>query len=364
MINCTKRMGGVYVKQKKALIAMSGGVDSSVAAYLAVQAGFDCIGATMCLYVPAGQAEDSATDARQVAERLHMPFHTIDFQAEFQRDVMDSFVAAYESGLTPNPCVICNQKLKFGQLLTHALNIGCNYVVTGHYARIIQNPENGRWMLQKAVDESKDQSYFLYGLTQAQLSHILFPLGNLTKAQARDIAAAQGFLNAKKKDSQDICFIPDGDYLSFMTQYTGKEYSAGDFLDQNGNIVGHHKGAVGYTLGQRRGLGLAMGEPVYVCSKNMKDNTVTVGTNESLMHQTLRANQWFWQAIEDPNAPLRIYAKTRSRMTEQPATLYPEENGFARVEFDSPQRAITPGQAVVLYQGNIVIGGGTITEVL
>ena len=344
----------------KALIAMSGGVDSSVAAHLAMAAGYECIGATMQLL----PCRDSANDAKNVADRLGIPFYTLDFQKEFCHEVMDQFVAAYESGLTPNPCVVCNQKMKFGYLLDAAKELGCQYVVSGHYARALQDEKTGRWLLQKAVDETKDQSYFLYGLTQQQLSHILFPLGGLTKTQAREIAEKLSFVNAHKKDSQDICFIPDGDYLSFMCRHTGKTYAPGNFLDETGNVVGKHKGAVGYTLGQRKGLGLAMGQPVYVCGKDMEKNTVTVGPNESLMHRALRANDWFWHTIPELKSPIRVLAKARSRMTEQPATVYPEENGFARVEFEEPQRAITPGQAVVLYDGDIVVGGGTITEVL
>lgn len=354
------KKGGIPLTKKRALIAMSGGVDSSVAAHLAMQAGYECLGATMQLL----PCQDSSADAKNVADRLGIPFLSLDFQGEFCREVMDEFVADYESGLTPNPCVVCNQKLKFGHLLDAAQNLGCDYIVSGHYARIFRDENTGRWLLGKAVDASKDQSYFLYGLTQEQLSHILFPLGELTKTEAREIAQAQGFVNAHKKDSQDICFIPDGDYLSFMCRHTGKTYAPGNFLDQNGKIVGRHKGAVGYTLGQRKGLGLAMGQPVYVCNKNMEDNTVTVGPNECLMHRTLRARDWFWHTIPELNAPLPVLAKARSRMTEQPATVYPEENGFARVEFDEPQRAITPGQAVVLYDGDLVVAGGTITEVI
>ncbi len=345
--------------QKKALIAMSGGVDSSVAAYLASQAGFDCVGATMQLH----QA-DPAEDAQAVAQRLGIPFHLLDCQKEFRCKVMDAFVSDYENGLTPNPCVVCNRYLKFGTLLEQAHSMGCSHIVTGHYAQILQDPSSGRWVLKKAVDEAKDQSYFLYALSQEQLAHTHFPLGALTKTEVRQIAEKQGFLTAKKKDSQDICFVPDGDYLAFMMRHTGKQYPAGNFLDQAGNVVGQHKGAVGYTLGQRKGLGLAMGEPVYVCGKDMLKNTVTVGPNEALMHKALRAKDWFWHTIPELTAPMRVFAKARSRMTEQPATVYPEENGFARVEFDAPQRAITPGQAVVLYQGDTVIGGGTITETL
>ena len=357
--------------QNKALIAMSGGVDSSVAAYLTLQDGFDCIGATMRLYEPTDDclvancsSLSQVDDAQSVADRLGIPFTILDFKDEFRCWVMDAFVRDYENGLTPNPCVECNRNLKFGSLLRCAQELGCDYIVTGHYARITQDTVGGRWLLRKAVDHTKDQSYFLYCLTQEQLSHIRFPLGALTKAEAREIAQAQGFVTAKKKDSQDICFVPDGDYLAFMKHHTGKSYSEGDFLDQNGKIVGRHKGAVGYTLGQRKGLGLAMGEPVYVYDKNMEQNTVTVGPNDALMRTTLLADHWYWHAFDTLEQPIRVAAKTRSRMAEQPATVYPDENGFARVVFDEPQRAITPGQAVVLYDGDIVIGGGTIKEVL
>ena len=349
------------MQQKIALIAMSGGVDSSVAAYLTQRDGYACAGATMLLQEGAQAQID---DAGSVADRMGIPFHVFDFRDAFRCHVMDAFVTAYENGATPNPCVECNSHLKFGLLLDKALETGCDCVVTGHYARIARHPKTGRWMLRKAVDEAKDQSYFLYALTQAQLSRIRFPLGELTKAEAREIAETQGFITARKKDSQDICFIPDGDYLSFMQHYTGKTYPAGDFLDAAGKVVGRHKGAVAYTLGQRKGLGLAMGEPVYVCAKDMVNNTVTVGANADLMHTALLADHWYWQAIDAIDAPLRVTAKARSRMTEQPATVYPEENGFIKVIFDEPQRAITPGQAVVLYDGDCVIGGGTIQKVL
>lgn len=348
-------------QKKQALIAMSGGVDSSVAAYLMLEQGFDCVGGTMRLFAKDPSIDDT-TDARNVASRLGMDFHVFDCAAEFREKVMDQFVRCYEQGGTPNPCVDCNRHLKFDRLLHEALSLGCEYVVTGHYARILF--QNGRFLLYKAADIAKDQSYFLYSLNQYQLSHTLFPLGSLNKAEVREIAEAQGFLNARKRDSQDICFVPEGDYVAFLERHTGKQYPCGDFLDQNGKIVGKHRGAVAYTLGQRKGLGLAMGEPVYVCGKDMAHNTVTVGPNEALFSQALRANDWNWIAFPALTEPLRVMAKARSRMTEQPATVYPEENGFARVVFDEPQRAITVGQAVVLYDGDLVIGGGTITESL
>ena len=343
----------------KALIGMSGGVDSSVAVHLTMQAGFDCIGGTMLLH---DSTPEAALDAAAVAERMGIPFRVFDLSSQFREKVMDAFVSCYEQGLTPNPCVVCNRYLKFGAFLDISREMGCDYVVTGHYARIEER--DGRFLLKKAADEAKDQTYFLYTLTQEQLKHTLFPLGSLTKTEARAIAEALGLLNAKKRDSQDICFIPDGDYMAFMERHTNKTYEGGNYLDLQGNVVGQHRGAVAYTLGQRKGLGLAMGAPVYVCGKDMAANTVTVGPNEALFHSSLRANDWNWIAIESLAEPIRVMAKARSRMREEPATVYPEENGFARVEFDEPQRAITPGQAVVLYDGDTVIGGGTITEVI
>lgn len=356
---------------EKALIGMSGGVDSSVAAYLTMNAGYTCIGATMKLY--ANQAEepqstccslDDVEDARSVAYRLGIPFYVFNFSEDFRTKVMDAFVCAYENGLTPNPCIECNRHLKFDRFLRRAMELGCEKIVTGHYAQIVKDAVSERYLLKKAADEAKDQTYFLYTLTQEQLSHTLFPLGSLTKQEVREIAQTQGFINAKKHDSQDICFVPDGDYLAFMKRYTGKEYPAGTYLDLQGNVVGTHKGAVGYTLGQRKGLGIALGAPVYVCGKDMRANTITVGPNEALFHRALRANDWNWISIPELTEPIRVKAKARSRMTEQWATVYPEENGFARVEFDEPQRAITPGQAIVLYDGDTVVGGGTITAVL
>lgn len=343
------------------LIAMSGGVDSSVAAFLALQEGHHCIGATMRLYEPADTQPD-VSDAEAVASRLGIRFHVLDFRDTFHDQVIRPFIRCYEEGGTPSPCIDCNRTLKFHALLEQAQSLGCSHIATGHYAQIRQNGD-GRYQLLKAADKVKDQSYFLYALTQEQLSRTLFPLGELTKEQARHIAEEQGFINAKKRDSQDICFIPDGDYLRFMEQYTGKHYPAGDFLDLQGNVVGQHRGAVGYTLGQRKGLGLAMGEPVYVCSKCMQENTVTVGPEKELFRTSLLAENWNWVSIAPPDAPIRAWAKARSRMTEQPVTVYPEGDGRCRVVFDEPQRALTPGQAVVVYDGDAVLGGGTITAV-
>ena len=344
---------------------MSGGVDSSVAAVLTQNAGLTCIGATMllCNRLVPQKEQDPVEDAKAVADRLGMDFYVLDAQNDFEDKVVRPFISAYENGLTPNPCITCNQHLKFDFFLNYALKMGCDYVVTGHYARICRDETTGRYLLKKAVDHNKDQSYFLACLNQHQLSHSRFPLGELTKEQARDIAQEQGLITAKKKDSQDICFIPDGNYVNFMTRYTGKAYPQGAFLDLEGNKIGTHNGAVCYTAGQRKGLGLAMGTPVYVCAKDMAANTVTVGPESALYATTLYAQNWNWFPFPDLTEPMEVMAKARYRHIPQPATVYPDENGNARVVFHEPQRALTPGQSVVLYQDDLVIGGGIITQI-
>ena len=354
-----------------ALIAMSGGVDSSVAAYLMKQAGYRCMGATMRLY----QNEDlgqcgfhtccsakDVEDAADVAFQLDIPFEVINYTDEFREKVIKKFIATYEAGGTPNPCIDCNRYMKFDKMLAFAREHGLDYVVTGHYARIEQDPDTGRWLLKKALYGEKDQSYVLYVLTQDELAHTRFPLGGMDKPSIRALAEKAGFCNAHKHDSQDICFVPDGDYARFMEDFTGKHYPAGDFLDESGKVVGTHNGAVRYTLGQRKGLGLALGAPVYVCGKDMQANTVTVGPEENLFDRIVYADEANWIAIPELTAPLRVTARTRYHQAEQAATVYPAEGGF-RLEFDQPQRAPTPGQAVVLYQGDVVLGGGTITRV-
>ena len=353
----------------KALIGMSGGVDSSVAALLMLEAGYDCIGATMRLY--SGQTASSGSgktccslddveDARSVAHRLGIRHYVFNFTEDFQRLVMDQFVSVYFSGGTPNPCIDCNRHLKFGKLLQRAEELGCDYVVSGHYARVERDPESGRYLLKRAADRAKDQTYFLACLTQQQLARVQFPLGGLTKAQVRELAERHGFLNARKHDSQDICFVPEGDYTAFLTAYTGKPLEPGDFLNTQGQVVGRHRGAVCYTIGQRKGLGLSLGEPVYVCGKDMEAGTVTVGPNEALFSRELWGKDWVFFPFEQLTEPMAVTAKIRHSQFDQSATVYPEENGLARVVFDQPQRAISPGQAVVLYQGDTVLGGGTI----
>ena len=355
----------------KALIGMSGGVDSSVAALLMLEKGFACIGATMRLYdgdsvSPEGSKTccslDDVEDARAVAHRLGIRHYVFNFTEEFRRQVMDKFVDTYYEGGTPNPCIDCNRYLKFGKLLQRAEELGCDTVVSGHYARVERDPDSGRYLLKRAADRAKDQTYFLACLTQEQLSRIQFPLGGLTKEEVRRIAEAHGFVNARKHDSQDICFVPGGDYTAFLTEYTGKPLEPGDFLNQQGQIVGRHRGTICYTIGQRKGLGISLGEPVYVTGKDMAAGTVTVGPNEALFSRELWAKDWVFFPFEELKEPMAVTAKIRHSQFDQPATVYPEENGLARVVFDEPQRAISPGQAVVLYRGDTVIGGGTIVK--
>ena len=341
---------------QRVFVAMSGGVDSSAAALLLQKQGYECAGATLSL---CGNETDGA---KRIADGLGMPFYIFDEHELFAREVMDHFASEYRAGRTPNPCIDCNRCLKFGAFLDRALEMGFDYIATGHYARVGYDEASGRYRLLRGESRAKDQSYVLYNLTQEQLAHIRLPLGGLHKTEVREIAEQHKFVNARKHDSQDICFVPDGDYARFMEDFTGKHYPAGDFLDESGRVVGTHNGAVRYTIGQRKGLGLAMGAPVYVCGKDMQANTVTVGPEEMLFDRIVYADEVNWIAIPELTGPLRVTARTRYHQVEQAATVYPAECGF-RLEFDQPQRAPTPGQAVVLYQGDTVLGGGTITRV-
>lgn len=356
---------------RRVLVAMSGGVDSSVAAWLLREQGYACVGVTMKLFGggsagPDGGgpccAPDNVGDAQAVARRMGIPHHVVDFSEEFGEKVIRHFVDAYERGETPNPCVDCNRSLKFGLLYGKALELGCDYIATGHYAQIV-DCGGGGFRLSKAADLSRDQSYVLYPIPRGRLGHTLFPLGGLTKAQVREIAEAQGFANARKHDSQDICFIPDGDYLAFMERYTGKTYPAGDIIDLEGRVVGRHRGAAGLTIGQRRGVGVSSPGRIYVCGKCMADNTVTVGPEEELYSTGCVAVGWNW-LVETPDRPFEALAKTRYRQAEQPVTVSPR-GGTVELAFAQPQRAVTPGQAAVVYDADgAVLGGGTIAEVV
>ena len=351
----------------KALIAMSGGVDSSVAAHLTLNAGYECLGCTMRLYdnedaALSGESTccslDDVEDARAVAFRLGMPHYVFNFTAEFREQVIEKFIRCYQCGKTPNPCIECNRYLKFEKLLERAEVLGCEKIVTGHYAQVIET-ENG-FQLRRGADASKDQSYVLYMLTQAQLAHILLPLGGLTKAEVRRIAEEQGFVNAHKSDSQDICFVPDGDYARVIQAHTGETPEPGDFVDLQGNVIGQHQGLIHYTVGQRRGLGIALGKPAYVCGLDVPHNRVIIGTNDDLFTDTCTVDAVNWISGKPPQEPVRCQAKIRYRHPAQPATVRFTDEHTAVLKFDAPQRAITAGQAAVFYDGEIVLGGGEI----
>ena len=356
----------------KALIAMSGGVDSSVAAAMMISQGYDCIGVTMKLFqnedvqVPKEHSccsLEDVEDARSVAYRLGMRYYVFNFADDFGRQVIDRFVGAYERGETPNPCIDCNRYMKFDRLYQRAKELECSYVVTGHYARTAFDEASGRWRLLKGKNAAKDQSYVLCFMTQDQIAHTLFPLGEYEdKDQVRRIAEQYGFVNAHKHDSQDICFVQDGDYASFIEARTGKKYPAGEFVDRQGNVLGIHRGMIRYTIGPRKGLGLALKQPMYVCRKDMEKNQVVLSTDQELYSRVLYAKDMNWISIAPPppGTVLRFSAKPRYRAREAAAEVTVLEDGRIRLVFDTPQRAITPGQTAALYDGEVVAGGGII----
>lgn len=351
---------------------MSGGVDSSVAAALLKDEYADVIGVTLKLFsngdITLDRSKtccslDDIEDARNVARALHIEHFVYNFSDNFKEKVIDRFNNAYIRGDTPNPCIDCNRFIKFDALLQRAKLLGRDYIATGHYVRRVFDEKSGKFLLKKGTDLSKDQSYVLYGLTQEQLSMSLFPLGEYTKAQIRAVADRLGFVNAGKPDSQDICFVPDGDYAGFIERYTGRCFEAGDFVLQSGETLGRHNGIIRYTVGQRKGLGISYSEPLYVIEKDIKNNTVTLGRNEDLFSPAFEAEDINWISSEAPQTPLEVGVKTRYRQSEQTAVVYPLKNGKVYVELKSPQRAVTTGQAAVFYDGDTVLGGGTICKV-
>ena len=361
------------MSKKKVIVGMSGGVDSSVAAMLLKKQGYDVIGVTMQIW----QDEETAVqeenggccglsavdDARRVADQLEIPYYVMNFKKEFKDWVMDDFVQEYFRGRTPNPCIRCNRYVKWEALLHRSLAIGGDYIATGHYAKVVQL-ENGRYTLKKAPSR-KDQTYALYNLTQEQLSKTIMPVGDYTKDEIRRMADEIGLAVASKPDSQDICFIPDGNYQKFLYEYTGKKLPQGNFVDQSGKVIGVHQGITHYTIGQRKGLNLSMGHPVFVTEIRPETNEVVIGENKDVFKSSLVASDVNWMSIPDP-APgetVRVHAKVRYAHQGADATVYMTEDGNLICEFDEPQRAITPGQALVMYDGDYVVGGGVIKEV-
>ncbi|MDR0908678.1 MAG: tRNA 2-thiouridine(34) synthase MnmA [Spirochaetaceae bacterium] len=353
--------GLVVNHSNKAIIAMSGGVDSAVAASLALEAGLDCIGITLKLYAGGSRccSLEDINDARLAAGRLGMPHYVMNATEAFKDNVIERFIAAYENGDTPNPCIDCNRYIKWPCILHRMQEIAFDYIVTGHYARIISA---GRWLLKKGIDPHKDQSYVLYMLTQEELAHTILPLGGMTKEETREVAHTKGIINPAKEESQDICFVPDNDYGSFIEGWTGKLFSEGTIIDTNGAVLGRHKGYQRYTIGQRKGLGIAANTPLYVCGKDPVHNTVTLGSAGSLYTQKLLAGNINLIACETIPSPTRLTAATRYQAKEAACTVQQIDEDTLEVRFDEPQRAITPGQSVVLYDGDIVVGGGIINH--
>lgn len=354
---------------ERALIAMSGGVDSSVAACLIKEQGYDATGITLKLFDNEDIGEkkektccslDDIDDARNVCRKIGIPYYVYNFKDSFKENVIDRFIFAYENGCTPNPCIDCNRYIKFEKLMQRADELDFDYVVTGHYSVIEYDEGLQRYLLRKSPDVTKDQSYVLYSLTQRQLSRTLLPLGKLTKHEVRKIAEKYNLINAQKHDSQDICFVPDGDYAKFIEQYTGRKYDFGDFVDENGNVLGTHKGIIRYTIGQRKGLGLALPHPMYVKEKDIANNKVILCDNDRLFSKELYAKDINLIAYEKLDKPLHIKARVRYNQPEQDATVEQLSDNKLHIVFDKPQRAISKGQAVVLYDEDVVVGGGTI----
>ena len=358
--------------KKKVAVGMSGGVDSSVAVYLLKEQGYDVIGVTMQIWQdedPLAQAENggccglsAVDDARRVADRLGIPYYVLNFKREFKENVIDYFMDEYMHARTPNPCIACNRYVKWEALLHRARELGCDYIATGHYARVVQL-DNGRYALKKSATDRKDQTYALYNLTQEQLAHTLMPVGEYEKEQIREIAAKIGLLIANKPDSQEICFIPDNDYAGYIERESGKTFPKGNFVDLEGNILGTHKGIIHYTIGQRKGLGLSMGSPVFVVDIRPETNEVVIGSNLDTFHDSLYAGKVNLMSVDALEGEREVVAKIRYSHKGAPCRIRMVDEDTVLCKFKEPVRAITPGQAVVFYDGDIVLGGAVIDRV-
>lgn len=357
--------------KEKVVLGMSGGVDSSVAAYLLKEQGYDVIGVTMQVWPGDEEFEEkeggccsltSTEDARRVAQKLDIPFYVMNFKDIFKEKVIDYFIDEYLEGRTPNPCIACNKYIKFDEFLKRAMALGANYVATGHYATVVN--KDGRFTLQKSEDNKKDQTYALYNLTQFQLSHTLMPCGIYTKEKIREIAKEIGLLVHNKKDSLEICFIPDNDHGKYIKKERKDKVKEGNFVDKKGNVLGRHKGIVYYTIGQRKGLNLSLGKPGFVIDINPFTNQVIIGEEEDIFKTDLIAKDLNFMTIESLKAPLNVLAKVRYSAIATPAIIYPLENGRVKVSFENKQRAITKGQSIVFYDDKYIIGGGIIEEIL
>ncbi len=354
---------------KKVVVGLSGGVDSSVAAYLLKREGYEVIGVTMdtCQELPGEEdwktgSQGAIADAKRVAEHLQIPHYVVDFKEAFKCHVMDYFVEEYLQGRTPNPCVVCNRYVKWEALLAWAKEMGADYIATGHYARI-DKLENGRYAIRNSVTVMKDQTYALYNLTQEQLRFTMMPVGGYTKEEIRNIASQAGIPVAEKSDSQDICFIPDDDYVGFLNRRVPDRMPGeGDFIDKDGNVLGRHKGVTNYTIGQRKGLGIAMGHPVFVTELRPETNEVVIGENEDVFTDVVICDRVNFMSIEDLTEPRRVLAKIRYNHRGDYCTIERMEDGSVKCSFEVPVRASTPGQAVVFYEGEYVLGGGTIVK--
>lgn len=341
--------------KEKVLVGMSGGVDSSAAALILKENGYDVSGVTLKLCKE--DKPQDLKDAKAVCEKLGIEHLTLDLKGDFERFVISDFISQYKQGLTPNPCLSCNRHIKFGLMLEKAEELGFDKIATGHYARICE--KDGRFLLMRSSDRQKDQTYVLYALTQRQLSRLALPLGDLSKAEIRAKAEKAGLVTADRPDSQDICFVPDGDYAAFIEEWDGFKSKKGEYVNINGDVLGQHQGVIHYTIGQRKGLGIALGKPQFVIDKSAKTNRVVLGDEEHLFKKTVKVNQVNFIPFDTLKEEMRVTAKLRYRHIEQPATIKPLEDGV-EITFDTPQRAPSPGQAAVFYDGDIVVGGGII----